>query len=402
MKKIIDSSLGVVLLIFFFNRCGLPYGLEFSVILAPLFIIYLQQSKLVLKLFLPFYFFIMYSVIHLLQGVIVKDFIVSTFVLFTLLIFTVTFYTYYKKSVAIPDIIKRIAQVNFVLTLLALVSLFSGIQITYFWYLEPFTPGYEVLPRLKIFELEASHYSFAILPIFYYYFWTILKTWEWKNFLYLLSIILSLLLSFSLGVLAVIVISLIVVFVAYFWRFIQFPPTRIKLIGLCLVAVSAVLVLFLFFPENPLSFRLQNLLAGNDTSGRGRTYEAFEIGWQVLSQHNPLFGIGLGQFKIIGRETLIYYYKFANMPEVARLPNAMAETLVVYGIVGFSLKLLLQIGLFVKMKVYQNVFQLSLFLSLFVYQFTGSYVFNEMEYVFWIMAFFPKLQNFQSLNYFKR
>ena len=127
MKKIIDSSLGVVLLIFFFNRCGLPYGLEFSVILAPLFIIYLQQSKLVLKLFLPFYFFIMYSVIHLLQGVIVKDFIVSTFVLFTLLIFTVTFYTYYKKSVAIPDIIKRIAQVNFVLTLLALVSLFSGI-----------------------------------------------------------------------------------------------------------------------------------------------------------------------------------------------------------------------------------------------------------------------------------
>ena len=402
MKKIIDSTLGIIFLIFFFNRVGLPYGLKFSIILAPFFAFYLLKNNKLLRLFLPFYFFATYTLIHFYQGVVFKDFIVSTLILFTLLIFLVSFYSFYKRSSDISAFVQRITEVNFGLTILAFITLFSGFQLSLFWYLEPFTPGYEVLPRLKMFELEASHYSFLILPLFFYYFWTLLKEWSVKNFFYLLSLLISLLFSFSLGILAVIVISLGIVLVVHSVKLMRLKPTRNKLIIVMLVGSIALLGLFVFFPENPLAFRIQNLLAGNDTSGRGRTYEAFEIGWQVLNKHNPLVGIGLGQFKIVGRETLIYYYKFANMPEVARLPNAMAETMVVYGIVGFSLKLLLQIGLFIRLKVYQNMFQFSLFVSLFVYQFTGSYLFNEMEYVFWIMAFVPKLHAFRTSNYFMK
>lgn len=216
------------------------------------------------------------------------------------------------------------------------------------------------------------------------------------------SLVLSLILSFSLGVLAVLTFSIVLAVLVHFWPMLRFKPTRYKLIVLVSLVLFVSLALFVIFPENPLYFRLQNLFAGEDTSGRGRTYEAMQIGWQVLIHNNPLFGIGLGQFKIIGRESLIYYYKFANMPDVARLPNAMAETLVVYGVVGFSLKLLIQIGLFFRFRIYKNLFQLSLFFSLFVYQFTGSYLFNEIEYVFWIMVFFPKLKEFHTSKFYTK
>lgn len=399
MKKILNSSFGIIVLIFFFNGL-IPYGLEFSIVLAPFFFYYLVKSKTLVHLFIPIYFLLVYSLIHLFNGVIVKDFLVSSLVLFSILLVLATFFDFYKKTSDIDNIIKKLTQVNFVFTLLALLSLSLDIGVSLFWYLEPFTAGYKTIPRLKLFELEASHYSFLLLPLFFYYFFQVLKSWNIHTFLLLLSVVLSLVFSFSLGVLAVIFISILVVFISYSWRFFQFKPTRISLIGIISLSFLGFMVLFLVFPENPLSFRINNLFEGEDTSGRGRTYEAMEIGWNVLIQNNPLFGIGLGQFKIVGREALIYYYKFANMPLVARLPNSMAETLVVYGVVGFSLKILIQIGLFIRFKVYQNLFQFSLFVSLFVYQFTGSYLFNEMEYIFWIMVFFPKLSQFHNSNYF--
>ncbi|BDS09655.1 O-antigen ligase family protein [Aureispira anguillae] len=388
-------------MIFFFNKVLLPFGLQYSILLTPFFIYYLHQKDGLNKLRLPFILLGIYSLIHLCIGVVIKDFMISTTIMVSLIIYVATFFQYYKSSIYVDAIIKKLTQLNFGFTLLALLSLISNQFVGIFWYLVPFTAGYQVIPRLKLFELEASHYSLMLLPLFFYYFWLVLKKLDRTNVLLFLSLALSLTLSFSLGVIAVVVLSISLVLLIHALRFIRFKATRNKLGGLILIAGLGLFLLFILFPDNPLLFRIHNILSGADTSGRGRTYEAFEIGWQVLQVNNPYFGIGLGQFKIIGREILIYYYQFSGTPQVARLPNCMAETLVVYGGIGFALKLLFQCFLFLKFKVYNNIYQLSLFLGIFIYQFTGSYLFNSMEYIIWVMAIYPKFSSFHCAHYFK-
>lgn len=43
--------------------------------------------------------------------------------------------------------------------------------------------------------------------------------------------------------------------------------------------------------------------------------------------------------------------------------------------------------LFFKTAVYKNYYRLALFIFVFIYQFTGSYITNIVEYVIWILAF---------------
>lgn len=402
MNPALKTSLGVIILIFFFNRILLPFNLQYSMVLAPFFIYYLYQNKFLNKLLLPLAIITIYSIIHLFIGVVFKDFMVSSLVEILILIFLYSFFFFFKKTNDFEFIIKRLTQLNFLFTILSLIALLTNKFVAVFWYLVPFTAGYKVIPRLKIFELEASFYSFALLPLFYYYFWKLLKKYDLKTLLLFLSLVLSLVLSFSLGIIAVIGISLVMVLSTYLIKFLKFAPSR-KAIGFfSIVSVIVFFGLLIFYPQNPLFFRIDNLFNGLDTSGRGRTYEALEIGWEVLFQNNPLFGIGLGQFKIIGRETLLEYYHFTTTPEVARLPNSIAETMVSYGLIGLIIRLGLQGFFFVKLKVYRNLFQLSLFFALFIYQFTGSYFFNSIEYVIWIIAIYPKLSSFNLSNYFTR
>lgn len=397
----LNISFGLIILIFFFNRLFLPFGLQYSLLLTPFFLSALHFQGKLKDLRYIFIFLGLYSFIHLYNGVVFKDFLISNILMFTIVFYVAIFYFFYKKTNLIELFIEKIVQINFALTLIALISLISGKLTKVFWYEIPFTQGYKIIPRLKLFELEASHYSYALLPLFFYYFWKTLQNFNKKDFLLLSTILLSLLLSFSLGVIAVICFSLALVVLFKLKKLLVFKNTRNTLFFLFLFSCIVLLGLYLFFPENPLFFRIRNIFSGADTSGRGRTYEAFHIAWEVLKQNNSFFGIGLGQFKSIGRMTLIFFYKFMGIPEVARLPNCMAETLVVYGVFGFILKILLQIFLFVKFKVYKNIFQLSLFFSIFIYQFTGSYLFNGIEYIYWIIAFYPKLLFFNNLNYFK-
>jgi hypothetical protein len=383
------------------NRLLLPFGLQYALLLAPFLLYWLYDTGRLVDFKFPLLFISSFSVIHLFIGVELVDFIVSTVIQLLLLIFLVAFYNYYRGEGDIGFVIERLTVINFVLVVFAVLL---GIKTDILWYYVQFTAGYDTFPRLKLFELEASHYSLSLMPLFYYSFWKSIKEWRTqRKYLWLLvSVAISLLLSFSLGVLAVISISHLIVLLMRAHSFIADKELRVTLSTLTGIASLGLLLLYVVYPENPLFYRIDNLFNGLDTSGRGRTYEAFDIAQMVLEIHNPVFGIGLGQFKIIGRDALIYYYKFANTPIVARLPNCMAETLVTYGFLGFAFKLGLQIFLFVKMKVWANLFRLSLFISLFVYQFTGSYLSNTMEYVLWILVFVPNLTDFDQLKYFNR
>ena len=142
--------------------------------------------------------------------------------------------------------------------------------------------------------------------------------------------------------------------------------------------------------------RIKGIPTGSDTSARGRTYEAFDLAYRIAKQKSLWFGVGLGQIKEIGRTIIIQYYYYTDMPEAVRVPNAIAELFAIYGITGIAIKFLLILFFFFKTRVYTNYYRLSLFLFIFIYQFTGSFLFNLAEYVIWILAFSPVLPQFNK------
>ena len=106
-------------------------------------------------------------------------------------------------------------------------------------------------------------------------------------------------------------------------------------------------------------------------------------------------GVGPGQVKILAHDMIINYYKYSgDYAEIVRIPNSMGEMLAVYGIYGFILKLVFEIYFFVRLKIYNNLYTLVLFLFIFIYQFTGSFVINVAELGIWAVVFNAKLSRF--------
>ena len=145
-------------------------------------------------------------------------------------------------------------------------------------------------------------------------------------------------------------------------------------------------ILVVYFRHNPIFTRLLNIFSGSDTSAQGRTEDAFILAQRMLEQKNEWWGIGLGQVKLVGHDIVGDYYLY-NMEYVATIPNAMAETLAIFGWLGFFLKLIIEIALFFITKVWTNYYRLILFFFIFIYQFTGSFITNMAEYMIWILAF---------------
>lgn len=397
-----NTAIGLAILLFFFNYAFLPGNFQLALLLSPFFLYYLVKEKAVLHLFLPLYFLSVFGLIHLWFGIDFKTFILSNLVAVLLLIFIYSFWRFYKYTIEMEIILQALVVVNFIFTIIALICLAFDFQVSILWYLVPFTANYEGLPRLKLFTLEASHYSFGLMPLFFYYYWRFLKDQTKRNLFFLFAVLLSLIISFSLGVISAIFIAVFTVTIIYLSYFFKFQSIRKSHFTIGAILLSVVILLFLFFPHNPLFVRIENIFLGLDTSGRGRTYEALDIAWKVLQEHNVFFGIGLGQFKIVGRPYLLQYYQYVIHPDVVRLPNYMAELLATFGVFGVIIKLLVEIVLFVRFKVFLNLFQLSLFIALFVYQFTGSYLFNSLEYVLWIIATYPKFNEFNITKYFDK
>lgn len=392
--------IGLFVFLFFFNRVGLPFGLSFDMILAPFFLYTIFKEFNQSTLYKAIGILLVFGIIHAFLGVNYSAFFVSNVVFLALIIGVICFYQRAKQIDYFEEIILRITQLNVVFTIIALATLFF-LKSTYLWYLVPYTSNAEALPRLKLFTEEASHYSFLLLPVFYYWLYQLLAHVNWRTFGYLMSIIISLILSFSLGVLSIIAITLILVLVLYSRSILSHHRYRKFLLILIFILVTIGLLLAFFFPINPLTIRINNLINGQDTSGRGRTYESFEIAWRVLQLNYPLIGIGLGQFKLIGRDVLLFYYKYHTIPAVVRLPNALAETLVSFGVLGAVLRIFLQIYWGIKAAIFQNVFQTSLFIALFIYQFTGGFLFHSFEYYYWILAFIPVFKSFDKQQFFK-
>ncbi|HET6766326.1 MAG TPA: hypothetical protein VFH08_02970, partial [Chitinophagaceae bacterium] len=102
---------------------------------------------------------------------------------------------------------------------------------------------------------------------------------------------------------------------------------------------------------------------------------------------------------VLGLELWRTFYSYNFSINEVTIPCAMAETLAVFGIIGVCLRIGIQVFLFFRTKVYSNYYRLALFIFIFIYQFTGSYIMNIAEYAIWILAFHRGIfKEFEQIN----
>jgi len=372
---------------FFLNTVGLPFGLTYMALLAPLFyfwILYVRKREVLL----PFVLLLLpYIIVHLTSVDADTDtYLVSLLNLVLVYIFCQAVYTFLIVCRDIEKIFRSILVCNFVLCLLAIPLYFTTWDYL-LWDEQILTEGVGRVTRFKMFTYEPSYYALLFTPLFFYFLLQYLfKEKAIRGVILLPMLFLPYLISFSIGVISTVFIATLLTWLLYFRRL-----TRKRRIANSVLTSSAIvglfiLVLFFFFRNSQLFLRLSNIISGRDTSGKGRTVDAFLLAQKILQEKNEYFGIGLGQIKIVGGDIIRSYY-FYNFDMTATIPNAAAETLAIFGWSGFVFRIGLELFLFFHTRVWTNYYRLVLFIFIFIYQFTGSFITNIAEYVIWILAF---------------
>lgn len=389
-NKTYKTYLLIALGIFFFDHFMIFSVLQLATVLSPFFLFFLIRNKRIKWWAVSSFILGIWTMAHIAQGVNLQYTLISFLMAESILIFIFFFIEYYRYVSDLDKVLDFIVKCNMVFLLLAFLAYPVSVLRKTFWFYNELEIENEKIPRLKMFELEASHYSLLIAPLLIYYFWKLVKQFNKKDLVFFASLLVSLAFSFSLGVIAALAIAFVLFFLLRWQKIYQHARIKYTFLGMILLGIFSLAALYLLYPDNFLFQRLKNVVTGMDTSGRGRTYEAFILANKIVQQKNSILGIGLGQLKELGRDTIVQYYHYTKIPETIRLPNSSAEMIVYFGYFGFLLKVGLAIFLFFKFRVYADTFRLSLYLFIFIYQFTGSYIFNITEYMIWIAAVIPK------------
>ena len=384
----INKYLPFALLYFFFNSLGLPFGLTYTGVLAPFFywwIVTVRKKDILIPFLVAIFPFLFVQVIFV--GVDDKVYLISFLNLLAVYVFCQAVYTFLRDSQMPELVFQKILLINFLFCLVAIGFYFTPARDV-FWAKQALTEGVDDFLRLKLFTYEPSYYATLVVPIFFFFLLQILLGQNRQNkWLLFVAILVPIILSFSLGVIVALLLSLLIASAIYMkrlmskWRIIQSIALAASLF------VPAVVVLLTVFPENIVLARVQNVLFGNDTSGKGRTYDAFLLSLRIIALKSDLWGIGLGQIKVVGTNVIKDFYLYTVDYKTVAIPNATAETLAVFGFLGLFARLGVQIFLFFYTRVWANYYRLLLFLFIFIYQISGSFITSPAEYVIWILAF---------------
>ncbi|MEJ7738076.1 MAG: hypothetical protein WKF97_11665 [Chitinophagaceae bacterium] len=396
----INKYLPFVFLYFFFNSVFLPLGLLYTALLAPFFLIWLYLNQSLRPLWIFFAVTLAFACIHLWNGIDSFYYARSYVLLFTSFVFGMSVYLFLRKVNNIEAILKQLLICNFIFAVAALIALPTSLRPTFFS-LGPISTGVIEVPRLKLLTYEASYYSLVMVPLVLFYYLKMLLIRVANPRLVFILVTVPLILSFSFGVLLGLALSLFFLFfsdIRLFYIHKRFP--KYVILGGLLILLIFILVLQVY-PDNFVFKRFANIFEGNDSSFKGRTTDSFFLAWKTADMKSILFGSGLGQIKVLGMNLFTRFYKHYYTIDSINIPNSMAETLAFYGIVGMLGRLALEMYLFFKTKVYFNYYRLSLFLFIFIYQFTGSFLHNIAEYVIWIMAFAGRFPQFDKNNVHK-
>ncbi len=385
-KSWIHTIIGLVY--FFFNTVLLPAPVSYTTLLS------VAKVKSVLHRFgktvgAIFIILIVYAGIHIAQGVETSDYVISWAYFLALLFSGFAAYDYLSTSNIQFDPFFRIMSIAAAILLgVGFVALYTPWN-SVFWNVHQFVGEGQKVPRFQGLSYEPSHLALTLSPVVLYFLWKLINRVTVKYVLYFISVAVPVVLSVSFGFAAALTSSLlftVLVVVVYFQKF------RMILIAPLVAMLLAAVVVVSF--ENPLSVRIAQIMEGEDTSVNGRTWEAFMLGYQCAETQNVWWGIGLGQIKYVGEDVIRPYYAAMDPVGYSKenwhtmaLPNSMAETLAIFGILGVLLKIGFQLFCFVRFRVFKNYFNLSLFFFLFVYQMMGSFILSAAEIIMWAIAF---------------
>lgn len=391
------SVLGFVY--FFFNSVIVPKGLLFTTILSPF--LYLNQIIKKRNVFLkPFLVFLLsFDIFHLTNGINLENFITSN-VLFTLTYFTIiSVYHFVNLYNELPKLFKQIAIFNFMLALVAIPFFFMEPKYQdWFWWVNREAMSKHEFPRLKLFTYEASYYSLLMIPIVYYYsfkllFGEIINKWQT-----ILIVFLPLIMSMSLGVIGSSIITICILIFYFRKKLLRYKKPFLITLSILCVTLLAVLLFWILNPTHPIVLRVLSVFSGTDTSANGRTSDSFGIAWRLIENRGRWFGIGLGQIKVEIASQVRQHYEYWGNYQRFDIPNTSAETLAIFGIFGLCMRIFIEIYLFFKTKVFTNYYRFALFIFVFIYQFTGSFITNTVEYVIWVLAFSNAFSEFNIIS----
>jgi hypothetical protein len=383
----VNKYLPFAFIYFFINSVALPFGLTYTALLGPLFYVWMiiKRKK---EILLPFLFILLpFILVHVfVVGVDQKSYFLSLLNIILVYLFCQAVYTFLKFCADPEKILRVILITNCILCLVAIIFYFTP-WYDIFWIEQKVTTGTSSFRRLKLFTYEASYYATLFVPIFLFYMLQFfLKQNKIGNSTLLFMLFLPLVLSFSFGVIGVLLLAGLITFIIYFR---QLAPKRRVVNAIITTGAFLGITLFLialFFRHNIVFSRIINLISGQDTSGQGRTSDAFVIAGNLLDLKDPNWGIGFGQIKILGKDIIRDYYLYPENYPIT-IPNVTAETLAILGWIGLSLRLGIEVFFFFLTRVWRNYYRLLLFLFIFIYQFTGSFITSPAEYVIWIFAF---------------
>lgn len=381
-------------LYFFLNNFLLPEGLLYTTLLSPVFIYWLYKNhrlsfffKWLLLLLIP----VPFQWVTGFQSVVYfKSFalIVTAFIFLNTAILAVKDAAYRLNA-----FFKTILVINSALVVIALIFLPFPFLREIFWNSIPISPDVPGFPRLKLFAYEPSHYALLLSPVFIYF---ILKIFTGKTkhpLLLSAAVAIPLLLSLSFGVLGALILALLITTVLFSQK-LGTHSRRLLFYSLLFLGV-AIVVILLIWPDNPVLLRIDNIIEGKDTSAKGRLYTSFMFAFDLAKSHNLFFGVGPGQTKILAHDFIVNYYQYTgDFATTVRIPNSMGEMFATFGLYGFLLKIFIEIYFFIRLKVYKNMFSISLFLFIFIYQFTGSFLMNIAELGTWALVYQSRFNEF--------
>ncbi len=377
----------IISIYFFFNSLLLPAGLLYTIIFTP-FLIFFITKRDGLKNILPFFYItIPFAFLHYLYGVVTKDYAISYVLLFCTFIFLLAAREVFQRyeDLVITSMM-NIVVINFIFCIIAILLVPIPAVKNTLWYSPPISKGIYNVTRLKLFTYEASYYSLLLVPLIMYYISYFLFISKKKILVPLLMLLIPLLVSFSLGVWISLGVTILLLCLIYTKRLDPLTRRRTRIATFLLFGIIALLIVVQ--PGNPLFQRVRNILHGDDYSTRGRTTEAFYLAYKIARSKSLLFGVGLGNIKTMGYNIIVnFYHHMGDNVKVPRIPNAVAETLAMYGIFGLLIRFYLQVFFFIKTKVWENPYRMGIFIFVFIYQFTGSYLNNSVELVLWAIAF---------------
>ncbi|MBS1574505.1 MAG: hypothetical protein JST09_04305 [Bacteroidetes bacterium] len=383
----VNKFFSFVFIYFFLNSVALPFGLTYTTVLAPLFYVWIliKRKREVVLPFLAILFPFIFIHINFV-GVDIKSYAIS-FVNFLLVYISCqAVYTFLLECSNPEKIFRQILVLNFIFCLAAIPFYFTS-YYDILWVDQDIGGNVGHFRRLKLLTYEPSYYAFLFAPLFFYFLLQYcfqLNKIPGKWLLPMLFV--PYILSFSIGVIVSMLFAGILVWISYFNILTQKRRVANALVftgaGFILMMVTGLL----YFRQNPVFRRIKNILSGEDSSGNGRIKDAFILADKLIHQKSEWWGVGIGQIKIMGETTIRNYYMYYT-DKVVAIPNAVAETLTIFGWVGVSLRLGIEIFFFFLTRVWTNYYRLLLFIFVFIYQFTGSFITNLAEYLVWIFAF---------------